>query len=65
LIDVTERWKIGASASYLQFPVGEKSAEWRVSAQQRYTLHQNLALRFDFNQRDGAHEYLLGLQLYF
>ena len=65
LIDITERWKIGASGTYLQFPLGEKSHEWRFSAQQRYTLHKNLALRFEFNQRAATQEYLLGLQVYF
>ena len=65
LADVTERWKIGLSGTYLQFPIGEKSGEWRISAQQRYTLHKNVALRFDFNQRAGTQEYLLNLQFYF
>jgi hypothetical protein len=63
--DVTERWKIGLSGTYLQFPIGEKSGEWRISAQQRYALHKNIALRFDFNQRAGTQEYLLNLQFYF
>ena len=65
LIDITERWKIGASATYLQFPAGEKSGEWRISAQQRYTLHKNITMRFDFNQRARTQEYLLNLQAYF
>jgi len=65
LADVTERWKIGLSGTYLQFPIGEKSGEWRISAQQRYALHKNVALRFDFNQRAGTQEYLLNLQFYF
>jgi hypothetical protein len=65
LVDFTERWKIGASATYLEFPVGDKSGEWRFSAQQRYTINKNLALRFDFNQRARTQEYLLNLQAYF
>ena len=65
MIDLTERWKVGGSATYLQFPVGEKSGEWRFSAQQRYTLGKNLAVRFDFNQRASTQEYLLNLQVYF
>jgi hypothetical protein len=36
LVDITDRWKVGLSATYLNFPVGDKSAEWRFSAQQRY-----------------------------
>ncbi len=65
LVDITERWKLGASATYLRFPAGEKSAEWRISAQQRYTLTKNLAMRFEFNQRAGTQEYLLNVQIYF
>jgi hypothetical protein len=65
LIDLTERWKAGAWATYLQFPVGEKSGEWRFSAQQRYTLRQNLAVHLDFNRRAGTEEDLLNLLVYF
>jgi hypothetical protein len=65
LVDITERWKMGVSATYLNFPVGEKAAEWRFSAQQRYTLHKNVAFRFEFNKRARTEEYLLNLQAYF
>ena len=65
LVDVTERWKIGASGTYLNFAAGDKSAEWRFSAQQRYTLYKNVAVRFDFNRRARTQEYLLNLQAYF
>jgi len=53
------------SGTYLQFPLGEKSHEWRVSAQQRYALHKNFAVRFEFNQRARTQEYLLNLHAYF
>ena len=65
LLDVTERWKMGLSAGYLQFTAGDKSGEWRVTAHQRYTLSKNLAVRFEFNQRAGTQEYLVNLQAYF
>ena len=65
MADITERWKFAVSASYLNFPVGDKSDEWRVAAQQRYTLHRNFALRFEFNQRARTQEYLLNLHAYF
>jgi len=45
--------------------LGEKSHEWRVSAQQRYALHKNFAVRFEFNQRARTQEYLLNLHAYF
>ena len=65
LVDITDRWKFGLSGTYLNFPLGEKSNEWRVSAHQRYTLHKNVALRFEFNQRARTQEYLLNLNAYF
>ena len=65
LVDITERWKIAASASYFGYPAGDGKPEWRVGAQQRFTFTKNLALRFDFNQRLNSREYLLNLQLYF
>jgi hypothetical protein len=65
MVDITERWKFAVSGSYLNFPVGDRSDEWRISAQQRYSLQKNLALRFDFNQRAGTQEFLLNLQAYF
>ncbi len=65
LIDVTERWKVSLSATFLNFPIGERSHDWRISGQQRLTLTRNLALRWDFNQRDNKQEYLLNLQGFF
>lgn len=65
LADVTERWRFMLSGTYLHFPVGDNSRDWQLSAQQRYTLHQNVALRFEFNRRPSNQEYLLNLQLYF
>jgi hypothetical protein len=65
LIDVTQRWKVSLAATFLNFPIGERSHEWRFSGQQRLTLTRNLALRWDFNQRDNKQEYLLNLQAFF
>ncbi|MGH7853757.1 MAG: DUF4105 domain-containing protein [Candidatus Binatia bacterium] len=65
LVDITDRWKIGATTAYLGFPLGDKKPEWRVSAHQRFTLSKNLALRFDFNQRASRQDYLLNLHFYF
>jgi hypothetical protein len=65
LLDITDRWKVAATTAYLGFPLGEKKPEWRVSAQQRFTLSKNLTLRFDFNQRAARQDYLLNLHFYF
>jgi hypothetical protein len=63
---VTDRWKMLLSTTYLKFPLGEKSDDWRVSFGQRYTLTQNLALRFEFNHRDHRdNEAIFLLHAYF
>jgi hypothetical protein len=65
LVDITERWKMAVSGTYLNFPAGDKSAEWRISAQQRFTVGKNVAVRLEFNQRARTQEYLLNLHAYF
>jgi hypothetical protein len=65
LADITERWKIGATTTYLGFPLGDKRPEWRIGAQQRFSLSKDLALRLDFNQRASRQESLLNLHFYF
>jgi hypothetical protein len=64
-IDFTARWKAGVSAQYVNFPLGDQGQEWRFSAQQRYTLRKDIALRLDFNQRRHIQEFLLNLHVYF
>lgn len=64
--DVTERWKILLSTTYLKFPLGERSEALRVSFGQRYTVQQNLAVRLEFNRREhDDNEMLLTLHAYF
>jgi hypothetical protein len=65
LVDVTDGWKIAATTTYLGFAAGDQKPEWRVSAQQRFALTRNLALRLDFNQRASQQDYLLNLHFYF
>ncbi len=65
MADITDRWKFAISGSYMNFPLGDKSDEWRLAAQQRYTLTRNFALRFDFNQRARSQELLFNLQAFF
>ena len=63
---VTERWKMLLSSTYLKFPFGEKSDDWRVSFGQRYTVQRNLALRMEFNHRDHHdNEALFTVHMYF
>ena len=65
LADLTERWKILLSGTYLGYPLGERSDEVRASVQQRYTLMKDLALRLEFNHRRRDNEAVLSVQLYF
>jgi hypothetical protein len=65
LADITDRWRLSATTTYLGFPVGDKGSEWRVGLQQRFSLSKDLALRFEFNQRANQQEYLLHLHVYF
>jgi hypothetical protein len=65
LTSLTPRWKILATGSYLRFPLGESSEAFRGFFGTRYTLQQNLALRFDYKYRKDDNEALLQIQAYF
>ncbi len=66
LVDLTERWRVLLSTTYLRYPLGEDSDVWRVSFQQRFTLQKDLALRLEFNRLDRHdHEAVLSVQVYF
>ncbi len=63
---ITDRWSVLLSSTYLKFPLGEKSDDWRLYFGQRYTLQQNLALRLEFNHRDHRdNELLFTVHAYF
>lgn len=66
LADLTDRWRLLASASYLRFPLGEQSDDFRWSAGLRYTLAKDAALRFEFTHRERRDdETLLTIHAYF
>ncbi len=65
LSSLTPQWKILATGSYLRFPLGESSEAFRGFLGTRYTLQQNLALRFDYKYRVDDNEALLQIQAYF
>jgi hypothetical protein len=65
LADLTERWKIMLSATYLYYPLGDRSDDLRWSVGQRYTLSQNLALRLEYHHRDHDNDVLFSLQRFF
>jgi uncharacterized protein DUF4105 len=66
MADLTDRWRLLASASYLRFPLGEQSDEVRWSVGQRYTLAKDAALRFEFTHRERRdNEALFTIHAYF
>jgi len=65
LADMTERWKIMATGSYLKFPLGDKSDDFRWYVGSRFTLVQNWAVRLEYNHRDRDNDVLFSVQAYF
>ncbi|MFO0775400.1 MAG: DUF4105 domain-containing protein [Nitrospiraceae bacterium] len=65
LTDITERWKLLASASYFRYVLGEHSEEWRWTVGHRVTLSRNWALRLDYSHRPHDNDVLLAVQAFF
>jgi hypothetical protein len=65
LADLTERWKVLLSTTYIRYPLGDQSDDWRVSFGQRYTLQRNLTARFEFNHRHDDNEVMFSVQAFF
>ncbi|MBX3350780.1 MAG: DUF4105 domain-containing protein [Nitrospira sp.] len=65
LADMTERWKIMATGSYLKFPLGDKSDDFRWYVGSRFALAQNWAVRLEYNHRDRDNDVLFSVQAYF
>jgi len=65
LADLTDRWKLMASGSYLRYALGDKSDDIRWFVGQRYTLSQNWALRIEYNHRDHDNDVMFSVQAYF
>ncbi len=63
--DLTERWRMLASTTYLRYALGDKSDDVRWSVAQRYTVAQNLALRMEYNHRDHDNDVLFTVQAFF
>ena len=65
LADLTERWKLLVSGTYLRYPLGDKSDDFRWTVGQRVTLFQNLTLRLDYNHRDRDNDVMFSMQAFF
>ena len=65
LVDVTDRWKLMGSGSYLRYPLGEQSDDIRWHVGSRYTLARDWAARLEYNHRDRDDDLVLSLQAFF
>jgi Domain of unknown function (DUF4105) len=65
LSDLTDRWKLMVSGTYLRYALGDKSDDFRWFVGQRYTLSQNLSLRFEYNHRDHDNDIIFSGQVFF
>ena len=65
LVDLTERWKMMASGTYLKYALGEKSDDIRWFVGSRYTLAQNWALRLECNHRNHDDDVVFTVQAFF
>lgn len=65
LSDLTDRWKIMATGTYLKYALGEKSDDIRWFVGSRYSLAQNWALRLEYHHRDHDNDVLFSVQTFF
>jgi hypothetical protein len=65
LADITDRWKLLASGTYLRYALGEKSEDIRWFIGQRFSLTTNLAFRVEYNHRSHDNDVLATIHLYF
>ncbi|NGZ08481.1 MAG: DUF4105 domain-containing protein [Nitrospira sp. LK70] len=65
LADLTERWKVMATGTYLKFPLGDKSDDFRWFIGSRFTLARNWTVRLEYNHRDYDNDVLFSVQAFF
>ncbi|TAJ25857.1 MAG: DUF4105 domain-containing protein, partial [Nitrospirae bacterium] len=65
LATLTDRWKVMVSTTYLRYPLGDRSDDFRIFFGQRYTVQDNLALRFEFNRRYDDSQAVFYVQAFF
>jgi uncharacterized protein DUF4105 len=65
LTDLTDRWKLMTTGSYLRYALGDKSDDFRWFVGSRYTLSQNWAVRLEYNHRDHDNDVAFTVQAFF
>ena len=54
-----------ASGSYLRFPLGDQSEDFRWFVGSRYTLSRDWALRLEYNHRSHDDDVVFSVQAFF
>ncbi len=65
IVDLSERWRLMVTGSYLRFPLGDDSEDIRWFVGQRYTLAQNWALRLEYQHRHDDDDIVFRVQAFF
>ncbi len=65
LSDLTDRWKLMLSGTYLRYALGDKSEDIRWYAGSRYTLSQHWAMRVEYNHRERDNDVVFSVQAFF
>lgn len=65
LADLTDRWRLVVTGTYLKFPLGDKSDDVRWFIGSRVTLGQNWAFRLEYNHRDHDDDVIVSIQTFF
>ncbi len=65
LADLSDRWRMMTTGTYVKFALGEKSDDIRWFLGSRYTFAQNCALRVEYHHRDHDNDVLFSLQAFF
>ena len=65
LADVTERWKVMVTGTYMKFPLGDKSDDIRWYVGSRFTVAQNWALRLEYHHQDRDNDVVFSVHSFF
>ena len=65
LLQPLANWKVMASATWLDYRWGDAGAAIRWTIGQNLALGRDWALRADWRALEGAHEFEMGLRIYF
>ncbi|GKS60024.1 hypothetical protein YTPLAS18_35510 [Nitrospira sp.] len=65
LANVTERWKLLATTTYLKYPLGDHSDDVRWMVGQRYTISQNFVARMEYHHREHDNDVLFTFQAFY